>query len=198
MKTYKTIHPSANGSLYIGGSSLRWHQIHAETFVLGGTGSSTTTNGAIWLDGTSVKVRTGGSTKSLSDIGTGGSSSGISSLLNLTSRITFSKTTSSSLRPNSNEVGIGADTNDNLYLSAPSGNSVISRIGGVNKMLVDEDGVTISSLETVQNGKLGFFGGTAQTKYGFSISTTSSNSLSTVRGRVNLIINALKRYGLIS
>ena len=56
------------------------------------SGSAPTGNGNMWLDGTDVKVRTGGVEKSLSNIGSGGSSGANDTLSNLSSPVAINQT----------------------------------------------------------------------------------------------------------
>jgi len=59
----------------LGTSAKYWNHIYAKFFqiatAIASTADDPTTNGTIWLDGNDLKVRTGGATKSLSDIGGG-------------------------------------------------------------------------------------------------------------------------------
>ena len=60
----------------LGASNKAWSEIFGRELRLVGTPSSTPTeNGAIWLDSSDIKVRSGGDEVSLSDIGTGGGDS---------------------------------------------------------------------------------------------------------------------------
>ena len=75
-----------NGSYDLGTSSFPWQNVYSDKLRLINTSSNPTTNGQFTLNGTDVKVYTGGGVKSLSDIGSGGGGSGANtSLSNLNS-----------------------------------------------------------------------------------------------------------------
>ena len=90
-------------------------------------GSSPAYNGAIYRDGNDIKCYTGGTTKNLSDIGTGGSSGANTALSNLDTTTALNAT----LRPTShNAYDLGTSTREwrNLYVDGIGYIDIISGI----------------------------------------------------------------------
>ena len=198
--------PEGKGTTDLGQALHRWKVVHTTALQLGGTAPTTKGNGTMWFDGTNIKFKTGGTDKTL------GSGGGSVSFANVASDIYPDKTSSNRYLGRVNNSwgwvlteNFRAYTNGSVLKTLTVGHTETETFDGrqytVNSGAVNIYGTLYAStsISTPFNSKLGFFGSTADTKYSTRIfGLGSAPTLSQISDRINKLIAALDKYGLIN
>ena len=219
IKFYESIVPSTRATLTLGSDSQMWAHVNSWALIAhsyikiksGAHSDSVASNGEMWFDGSSVKIKSNGAVKNIDDIG------GVAPI-----SASWSSLTNDMIPSTSGDYDIGSSSKrwDNLYLSGLLTGSRISLSGNlVMSSGILTAGTLHSNGETQINGTLdhdgsqiGFFGTSPAVKQTgpndmtrtydslkHSIPTGNTRSmLSLLATAIDTLTELLENYGLLT
>ena len=230
-KLYKSAYPHQNKTLSLGADGQTWAGVHSQTLDAYAAlrlhsspiTDSAADNGRIWLDGSTVKIKSGGVVKDIDDIG------GVAPI-----SASWRSLTNDMIPATSGDYNIGSPSLkwDNLYLTGDiyaddievdhataddlrtrifnaSGSSNMQTISATDVHLTK--GISFYKSLAHNGDKIGFFGKTPATKYTTPLSKVTNSaqngadlgdvgsvagSVVAVAHTVDQLVDIVKRYGL--
>ena len=229
IRFYTSVLPNANIRFNLGQSSLKWANIHANYLYgylslrlrSGGFSDGFASNGDMWLQGSTVKVKTGGVVKELDDIGgVADISASWSSLSDDMIPVTTGDYDIGSLQKRWDNIYAGdiitqdIDVSRNADLGSVNADS-LTVSGGTNLDAITGSSISITGTVSVSGtldhdgSKVGFFGvtpATRQIKTSSSVATINAydvtgatgNALLALATNIDHLVSVLQAYGLMT